>query len=60
MGDLDLYQRKDALPHTYTLDCDEPLYAGLQVTPAPSEFAYYSKVSAIELALLDDVLRPPD
>ncbi len=25
MGDLDLYQRKDALPHSYTLKRDEPL-----------------------------------
>ena len=24
MGDLDLYQRKDALPHSYTLKRDEP------------------------------------
>ena len=26
MGDLDLYQRNDALPHSYTLKRDEPLY----------------------------------
>ncbi len=25
MGDLDLYQRNDALPHSYTLKRDEPL-----------------------------------
>ena len=24
MGDLDLYQRNDALPHSYTLKRDEP------------------------------------
>lgn len=26
MGDLDLYQRNDALPHSYTLKRDEPAY----------------------------------
>lgn len=26
MGDLDLYQRNDALPHSYTLKRDEPRY----------------------------------
>ncbi|WP_394255879.1 hypothetical protein [Pseudoclavibacter helvolus] len=39
MGDLDLYQRNDALPHSYTLKRDEPdLYArGLaQVHRMPS------------------------
>ena len=25
MGDLDLYQRNDALPHSYTLKRDEPV-----------------------------------
>ena len=25
MGDLDLYQRNDALPHSYTLKRDEPI-----------------------------------
>lgn len=28
MGDLDLYQRNDALPHSYTLKRDEPVNAG--------------------------------
>ncbi len=28
MGDLDLYQRNDALPHSYTLKRDEPDSSG--------------------------------
>ena len=36
MGDLDLYQRKDALPHSYTPKRDEPEMGPVnsQISPA--------------------------
>ncbi len=34
MGDLDLYQRNDALPHSYTLKRDEPTYVAIVTGPS--------------------------
>ena len=54
MGDLDLYQRNDALPHSYTLKRDEPLSQTLKPEHQQAPLAIFPCVSIARVTALSE------